>query len=155
MAGDHVPPDPSPDPVALRALLGPHAVLLVFDGWCGVCTRLVDWVRRRDADNRVLALPNQTPDLCAALGLSRAQVDRSIWAFDAQGCAYSAAAAMNRVLRELPRWRWLGRLLDLPPILRVVTPCYYGFGAHRHRFARFGTLPACARPGARCRPLGQ
>ncbi|HLI26534.1 MAG TPA: DUF393 domain-containing protein [Chloroflexota bacterium] len=139
-----------PDPVALRALLGPHAVLVVFDGWCGICTRAVDWVRQRDADNRVLALPNQTPGLCELLGLSRAQVDRSIWAFAPDGRAYAAAAAMNRVLRELPGWRWLGRLLDLPPLLAIATPGYYWFGAHRHRFARFGASPACARPGAHC-----
>lgn len=143
---------PTPDRTSLRALLGPHAVLLVFDGWCGVCTRAVDWLRVRDADNRVLALPNQTPGLCALLGLTRAQVDRSIWAFDTEGRAYAAAAAMNRVLRELPGWRWLGRLLDLPPLLAIATPCYYLFGAHRHRFARFGAPPACGRPGVRCAP---
>ena len=98
----------------------------------------------------MLALPSQTPGLLAALGLSQAQVERSVWAFDRQGRRYAAAAAANRVLRELPGLRPLGCLLDLPPLLWWATRGYYLFGANRHRFARFGTPPACARPHVPC-----
>ena len=103
----------------------------------------------------MLALPSQTPALRERLGLTRAQTDRSIWVFDATGRRWAAAAAMNRVLIELPGYGWLGRLLNVPPLLWCATRGYYWFGANRHRFGRFGVTPACRRPGVPCRPYGQ
>jgi predicted DCC family thiol-disulfide oxidoreductase YuxK len=103
----------------------------------------------------VLALPNQTPELIAGLGLTRTDVDRAVWAIDRRGRRYCAAAAVNRVLAELPRWRLVAQLASIPPLLWLQDRGYYWFAAHRHHFARFGTIPECSSPGVPCTPLSE
>ena len=138
-------------PETARALLPPGArLLLIYDGWCGVCTRTVDWVRAHDPDGRVAALPSQTPGLAERAGLSREQVDRAAWAIDRAGRSYAGAAAINRTLAELHGWRWLARLYALRGIRHAEDRGYRWFAAHRGRFARWGALPGCQRPGAVC-----
>jgi predicted DCC family thiol-disulfide oxidoreductase YuxK len=71
------------------------------------------------------------------------------------GRSWAAAAAVSRVLAELPGWRWVGRLTSLSPLVWIETRGYYWFEAHRHRFGRWGVTPACARPGVACLPRGE
>ena len=112
-------------------------------------------MRARAPANRVLALPNQTPGLIERLGLTRAEVNRAAWAFDADGRRWVGAAAINRVLAELPGWRGIVGVFRFPPLYWLEDRGYYWFAAHRHRFARFGTVPECSRPGVPCTPLGE
>ena len=112
-------------------------------------------MRARDPANRVLALPSQTPGLIERIGLSRADADRVAWAVDSSGRLYAAGAAINRVLVELPGWRWLALVAWLPPLFPLTQRGYYWFAAHRHHFGRFGVAPACSHPGARCTPAGE
>jgi predicted DCC family thiol-disulfide oxidoreductase YuxK len=142
-----------PNPAA--GLFDGARLLVVFDGWCGVCTRAVEWVRAHDPAGRVRALPGQTPGLKEQLGLSRAQAARTVWAFTRDGRRYAGAAAFAAVLRELGgAWALLARLYAVPPLRWAADRGYAWFARHRGRFARWGTLPACARPGARCEPEG-
>jgi len=129
---------------------GAH-LLLIFDGWCGVCTRTVDWIKARDPAGHVAALPNQTPDLLERAGLTRDQVDREVWAIDRRGRRYAGAAAINRVLAELPRWRRVAPLYRIPGIRQSQTLAYRWFAANRGQFFWLGTTPACRRPGVLCR----
>src|SRR5690348_13672757 len=76
-------------------------LVVLFDGWCGFCTRCVEWVRARDSAGRVLALPNQTPGIRERFGLSKAQVDRELYAIARDRRVYHGAAAVARVFREL------------------------------------------------------
>lgn len=131
-------------------------LLVVFDGWCGVCTRAVEWVRARDATGRVRALPSQTPGLKERLGLSRAQAARTVWAVTRTGRRYAGAAAFAAVLRELGgAWAGIAALYAVPPLGWLAERAYAWFARHRGRFARWGVRPACARPGARCEPVGR
>ena len=129
-------------------------LLLIYDGWCGVCTRLVDWLRARDPTGRVALAPSQMPGLCERAGLSRAQADAAAWAFDREGRRYRAAAAINHALAELDGWRWLAAPYRLAIIRQSEDAFYRWFAANRHRFSRWGALPGCARPGAECLPEG-
>jgi predicted DCC family thiol-disulfide oxidoreductase YuxK len=129
-------------------------LLLIYDGWCGVCARAARWIRRHDPDRRLLLLPNQTPGLRRRIGLSKEDVDRAVWVIDAAGRRYEGAAAINRTLAELGRWRYLAALYRLPLIRRSEDQCYRWFAANRGRFARWGITPACERPGAGCLPEG-
>ena len=132
-----------------EGLLGEAAVLLIFDGWCGVCTRFADWVRARDAGSRVLALPNQTAGLPLAAGLTEADVDREAWAIARDGRVYAGAAAINRTLHELGGgWRLVARLYALPGLRWAEDLGYRWFARHRGRFARWGVTPECERPKA-------
>lgn len=126
-------------------------VLLVFDGRCGVCARLADWVHARDAAGRVRLLPSQTPGLIESLGLTRAQADREAWAFDRTGRAFAGAAAVNRTLRALGGAPGiLARAYALPGLRWCEDAAYRWVARHRGAFARWGALPACDRPGVVC-----
>lgn len=146
----------SEDPSSGTALMPRGArLLLIYDGWCGVCTRTVEWVRRRDPAGRVWTLPNQVPGLKERVGLTRAQVDRAAWAIDRAGRRFAGAAAINRTLEELGGWRFVARLYRLPGIRQIEDLAYAVFAANRGRFARWGVVPACERPGAECLPEGE
>jgi predicted DCC family thiol-disulfide oxidoreductase YuxK len=130
-------------------------LLLVFDGWCGVCTRTVDWVHACDRRARVRSLPSQTPGLIERLGLTREQVNATVWAIDRAGRRFSEADAVNLALYALGgRWRLLARLFHVPGIHALEGRCYRWFAPRRRRFGFLGATPACERPGARCTPYG-
>lgn len=88
-------------------------------------------------------------------GLSKADVDRSLWAIAPDGRRWSGAAAVNRTLQELGAWRLLTLPFTLPALLRAEARAYAWVAAHRGRFARLGVTPACARPGVDCLPEGE
>jgi predicted DCC family thiol-disulfide oxidoreductase YuxK len=63
----------------------------------------------------VSAKPSQEPGLIEGLGLTPAQVDRSVWVIEPDGRRLRGAAAVGRVLREMGGgWRWLEPPLRLP-----------------------------------------
>ena len=95
-------------------------------------------------------LPNQLPGLRVRVGLTRAQLDRAAWAIDSAGVRYAGAAAANRVLRELPHWRWFARLYDFPPFGWLEDRVYDWIAAQRGRFSSGGVVPECERPGVEC-----
>lgn len=146
---------PARRPPADRTLLPAGARLLfLYDGWCGVCARAVAWLRRRDRAGRIAFLPSQTPGLAERAGLTRAELNRAAWVIDRSGRQLSGAAAVNRGLAELPRWRWLARIYALPVIGPAEDAAYRLFARHRGRFHRWGLVPACDQPGAACEAEG-
>lgn len=139
----------------MAGLFGEARLLLVFDGWCGVCTRTVDWVRARDRRGRVRPLPSQLPGLIERLGLSRDQVNATVWAIDRSGRRFCEADAINRTFHALGGpWRLLARLYPLPGVHACERGFYRWFAPRRGRFAFLGATPACERPDARCTPYG-
>jgi predicted DCC family thiol-disulfide oxidoreductase YuxK len=137
----------------LQELFGDARLLLVFDGRCGVCTRMVEWVRARDPAGRVRAVPNQAPGLLPRTGLTRAQVDAAAWAITRNGERFAGAAAVNCTLRELRGvWPAVARLYDVPGLRWIEDRAYHWFSRNRGRFARWGVTPACDRPGVVCEP---
>ncbi len=112
-------------------------------------------MRAHDADRRVLVIPNQTPGVRAAVGLRQADVDRAVWAITRDGERYEGAAAANRILRELPRWRWFARLYAVPPLRWIEDRVYAWVASHRQRFEHWSATPECAQPGVACVPEGE
>jgi predicted DCC family thiol-disulfide oxidoreductase YuxK len=127
-------------------------LILLFDGACGPCTRLADWVRRWDSAGRLLVQANQHPGVLDAHGLTRAEVDRSAWAIEPGGRRLEGAAALNRVLEELGGgWRLLAAVYGVPPLAAAEEAIYRWVAANRERLAWFGVTPECERPGVACR----
>ena|SRR5579859_5856377 len=124
---------------------------LVFDGTCGVCTRLARWVRRRDRAGRVLVLPSQRPGVLARYGLTREEADRSAWAVDPGGRRWEGAAAVGRVLAELggPA-AWVAAPYRIKPLGAMADLTYRWFAGRRSKFERFGVRPECDEPDAGC-----
>jgi predicted DCC family thiol-disulfide oxidoreductase YuxK len=124
---------------------------LIFDGYCGVCTRLIRWVRAQDRHDRITAWPSQLPGVRERFGLSREQADREVWAFDGAGNVWSGAEAIFRTL-EVLGWTTVAAWSRRPPFKQLAGPCYFWVARHRHWFARWGMPPECADPARGCLP---
>lgn len=104
----------------------------------------------------MLALPNQTPGIRERFGLSKAQVDREIYAIARGRRVYRGADAVARVFQDLGGpWPAAGRIMALPGVRWLAQQGYRWVAEHRGRFVRLGSTPACARPGASCLPEGE
>src|SRR3954469_4042468 len=102
----------------------PRRLLLIYDGHCGVCTRLMRLAKVLDTGGRVTLVPNQQRDLLKRVPLTRKQVDQSVWAMTPDGRLVPAAGAFNLAFAVM--WRtWLPwRLYWLPPIKRLQDALY-------------------------------
>ena len=108
-------------------------------------------MRAQDVNRRVRVVPNQLLGLRERLKLSKAEVDRAVWVVTRDGQYYEAAAAINRVLHELPHGRWLACFYTLPIIKSLEDWAYAWIAAHRHWFARwYSAVPECERAGVVC-----
>jgi len=124
---------------------------LLFDGTCGPCTRLANWVRRQDREGRLEVLPNQGPGVLQRLGLTRAEADRAAWLIEPGGQRHEGAAAVSRALELLGGgWRVLALPYRFGPAARLEEAAYRWVARNRHRFARFGVTPECEGPGNPC-----
>ncbi len=114
--------------------------LLVYDGDCAFCTRVVDLaVGRMGVDCR--AVPWQRADL-AALGLTEAQVTEKVWWVEPDGSKVSGHRAVAAALRHgSPALRPVGRLLDAEPLAPVASAGYDLVARNRHRLP--GGTAAC------------
>ena len=122
--------------------------VLVYDGDCGVCTRLAAQVTAR-----VRATPDdfdvtayQDADL-AALGLTAQECDAALQWVAADGRVSSGEDAVAQALRasRMPA-RPVGALLQLPGVHTVAGLAYRWVARNRHRLP--GGTPACSMPAA-------
>lgn len=111
--------------------------LVIWDGECGLCGRVICWVRRQDAAGAFHAVPFQdcpTPPMTPEL---RADAARAVQVITADGQRLSAARAALFVLVELDRWAGLARLLRRRPFIAVAERGYRLVAEHRPFFGRF------------------
>ena len=109
------------------------------------------WVRRRVPAGRVQAIANQKQGALQEFGVSREEADRAAWTIEPDGRRLEGAAAINRVLAEMPgAWPAVARLYRLRPLAAAEESFYRWFARRRSRFHRFGVRPECDDPGAGC-----
>jgi predicted DCC family thiol-disulfide oxidoreductase YuxK len=118
--------------------------LLLYDGVCGLCNRLVQWVIAHDRDGRIhfAALQSEVGQrLLREHGMRTDDFDTAV--LIAGGRASIRARAVLGVLAELRApWSLLGPLARLPaPLLDFV---YNRVAGNRYRF--FGRSDACLLP---------
>jgi predicted DCC family thiol-disulfide oxidoreductase YuxK len=125
------------------------ADLVLYDGVCGLCSRLVQFVLRRDRRDRFRFAPLQG-QLAGALlgrhGLDAGELDtvRVVVEHDSPGeRVLSKSEAMLHVLRSLGGIWSLARVLALVPT-RCLDGLYDLVAARRYRW--FGRLDACPVP---------
>jgi predicted DCC family thiol-disulfide oxidoreductase YuxK len=99
-----------------------------YDGGCPVCSREIATYRTRpgaDAFEWVdvqCALPGSLgPDLSREQALARMHVRTP------DGSLLSGAAAFAAIWLRLPGFRWLGRLISIPPFSGIAEMGYRGF----------------------------
>ena len=122
--------------------------VLLFDGSCGLCHRLVVFLARRDHARRLCFAPldgGYSRELLAQLGIGTPGADEAVlvaWPEAEQARAYCGArAALTALTLLTPGWNALARcLLLLPvPLLNWGYRC-----VARRRYRWFGTADACA-----------
>jgi predicted DCC family thiol-disulfide oxidoreductase YuxK len=100
-------------------------VLVVFDGQCGLCSRTVRWLLRRDRHNRLRFLAAESPravTFVARSGIANSPGSRpsTIVAVHAAETPseriFSRSEAVRTILRELPQpWPFVAAALGLVP----------------------------------------
>ncbi|MFO1451669.1 MAG: DCC1-like thiol-disulfide oxidoreductase family protein [Opitutaceae bacterium] len=110
---------------------GAPAPVILYDGECGLCSRLVQAVLVRDRAGVFRFCALQSPwaqDVLRRHGLSTTDFDTMVLVEGDRIHLRSAAAL--RVSRRLPWWRWTGAFLLLPRALRDAV---YGWIARRRK----------------------
>jgi predicted DCC family thiol-disulfide oxidoreductase YuxK len=138
-----VKPSP-PGDMVLAALGASNRPVILFDGYCGLCSSWVDFVLREDRQRRYLFTPLQSPVGKALLESVGAPVDvvDSISLYDG-GFLYQRSTAVLRILSRLRgAWPMMSLLLAVPAPLRDAV---YDVVARR-RYAWFGRSETCRVP---------
>lgn len=131
-------PEPNPDhsapsPRGPRApLSGPALPLVLYDGVCGLCSRSVLAILRRDPAGYFHFAALQSPlgqRLLTEADLPIRDFDTLIL-IDEQGAVRQRSDAVLGILAALPRWRWtaVGRVIP-----RVLRDAAYAWVARRRR----------------------
>lgn len=121
----------------------PPELTLIFDGHCGVCTRVAQIVHRHDRHSRIHLAAAQLAGVREQYGLTKLQTDEAAWAIDAQGRRYRGAAAIVAVLGALFQIREvLLTVYGLPGIREVMDAGYRWVAANRRHLP--GVTPFCA-----------
>ncbi len=122
-------------------------LLVIYDGDCGVCSATIQWLRERDRHGSLEFQSNEAP---LPEGVSREETEQTVVVLDrTQHLHLTRGAAASRVLRELPHWALLGRLMNLPGLSWVVDRFYVRFARNRHRISRALGMNACSLPSRR------
>jgi predicted DCC family thiol-disulfide oxidoreductase YuxK len=118
-------------------------LIVVFDASCGVCEATARFLERRVQPGTFRFVGNDEPELPP--GVSREQAQETVVVVEGDQ-KWTQAAAVSRLLRELPAWAPLGKLLALPGIRGIAGVGYRAFARRRHRVSALLGLRACAVP---------
>lgn len=143
------PADSSADAQArFDAPLEPHQLLVVFDGRCGVCSRIARRMVGLDRRGRVAWMPSQRAGLPAAIGLGDADVAAAAWAVTREGARLRGAPAMLAGLDAtlLGGRAHLAGIHRVPGLRQALDAGYAWFARNRGRFG--GTAACDVRPPA-------
>ena len=117
--------------------------VILYDGECGLCDRLVQWVLPRDRAGFFHFAALQSPWAQTALGRHGLPTkDFDTMVLIEEGRIHLRSSAALRVLRRLPGWRWTYGFVVVPRGLRDAV---YGWIARRRKRWFPGPL-ACGVP---------
>ncbi|MGL4746101.1 MAG: thiol-disulfide oxidoreductase DCC family protein [Dermatophilaceae bacterium] len=127
----------------------PTPPLLVFDGDCGICTRLAEAAARWIPPRGGTITASRWVDL-GRYHLTEEQCRLALQYVDRRGRVYSAQDAVARLLLDSHLWWWpTGAILRLPGIHHLAGLVYRWVARNRYRLP--GGTPACRvvppRPG--------
>lgn len=107
---------------------------LIFDGECGICRRSVDWIRLRDRDGRVEAIPFQDPAVPERFPeIPPERFTQAMQLVSPLGRRWEGARAAEELLRLLPRWRGLAPFFRIPLVRTIADRAYRWVARNRGR----------------------
>jgi predicted DCC family thiol-disulfide oxidoreductase YuxK len=121
--------------------------ILVFDGYCGFCTRAINFIHRLDRNQKLQIRAAQEPGILEQTQLSSQNVKHAAWLVVGQQRLRGAEAinASLSLVTDQPGFLWVYRL---PLIRNVQDAVYHWISRHRHWFR--GVSPYCKSSEATC-----
>jgi predicted DCC family thiol-disulfide oxidoreductase YuxK len=107
-----------------------------FDGACPLCRAEIEIYRAHDTEGALVLVDISAPDAAMPEGIDRGAVMARFHVRSARGEIVSGAAAFAEVWKQLPAWRWAGRLASLPPLVMAMELLYRLFLNFRPRIVR-------------------
>ena len=132
----------------------PPALTVYYDGACPLCSVEIAHYRRQQGADTLCFVNVAEPTACGP-DLGHAQALARFHMRNAEGQLLSGAAAFVCLWQHMPRWRWLGRVAALPPVLALLELGYRAFLPLRPVLSRrLGAwLATRATPPGSSRPL--
>jgi acetyl esterase len=122
---------------------------VIYDGDCGVCVVLKDWVAGRDTAGNLEFITFQTGNLEEiSPGLTPELASQALYLVGRDGRRFRGARAVFETMRRLlGLWGALGTVLSFPPLSFMAEPFYYLFARNRGRFSHWLGLDRCGIQG--------
>lgn len=118
----------------MDAVARARAYTVVYDGDCGVCTRLVARLAGWDRGGKLEFVPSQASGVRERFPW----IDPPAFAESMQlirgsdGKTWEGAAAIERLLDVLPRGRWIAWIFSVPLVRRIADRVYRWFARNRY-----------------------
>lgn len=122
--------------------------MLIFDGKCGMCTRVRNALLRLDRTGRLRTEPMQKPGVSERIGVDAERLPESVWWLDSSGAVFAGAEAMNAALSTALGTRLPFLFYRLPGVGQTQDRVYRWVAAHRYRFR--GVTPLCESEPDQC-----
>jgi predicted DCC family thiol-disulfide oxidoreductase YuxK len=121
---------------------------LIFDGYCGFCTRAIRALERLDRNKHLRFQAWQTPGTLEAFELDQVDVQQAAWLVTTDGRRYHGAKAIVGALAVAIQMPWLVRIFDLPPMAWAANSVYTWVARNRYRLR--GVQAYCLQQGSNC-----
>jgi len=128
----------------------PPSLTVIFDGYCGMCTRTIAWLRDHDKQNRLDPLPCQSLDGVRRFGISREQCEEAVWSVTDDGERASGGQAAMMILAVMWQTSWPVTVGKMPGIRQALDVGYRLVARNRRRFP--GMTPWCESHPDTCLP---
>jgi len=122
--------------------------VLIFDGQCGMCTRVRNGLLRLNRTGRLRTEPMQKPGVSERVGVTKERLLESNWWLDSSGAVFAGAKAMNAAVSTALGTRLPLQVYLLPGVGPVQEMVYRWVAAHRYRFR--GVTPLCESEPEQC-----
>jgi predicted DCC family thiol-disulfide oxidoreductase YuxK len=107
---------------------------VVYDGYCTVCGRIVEVLRRWDREGVLNIVPSQLGEVRARFPWIPARAyQESVQLVGPHGRTWQGAAALERILLVLPHGGWLAWIFKIPGVRRLAERFYVWFARNRYR----------------------
>jgi predicted DCC family thiol-disulfide oxidoreductase YuxK len=114
---------------------------IFMDGACSFCRWTQSRIEPYDSGSRLRFLYYDDPAVAAQAPFPRSELDIEMHVRTPDGSWLKGFAAWVALFRVLPKLKWLGRIVGLPP-MRWMGPSVYAFIA-RHRYSLPGAPARC------------
>jgi predicted DCC family thiol-disulfide oxidoreductase YuxK len=107
---------------------------VIYDGYCNVCSRIVKVLRRLDRDRVLNIVASQTPGVQARFPwIPAGAYAESVQVVTPGGETFQGAAAVEEILRVLPKGRLLSWIFSVPGVRGIAERLYRWFARNRYK----------------------